>query len=472
MPHDGDALWEFLSGQGHLAERALSTPDAHVPLSDLAHGSSLGAPLEEFSDRSVLVATRGQLVAALALIELSGVARRVVLCPPDVSAEHVAIVIATAAVDTVVSDQRRDVAARPHVRTVLAGLPQRVSTGLSRRTRRRTEWILLTSGTTGAPKLVLHTLASLTGPIARDTAPVTTTVWSTFYDIRRYGGLQIFLRSVLGGGSLVLSDSGESADAFLGRVAALGVTHISGTPSHWRRALMSAAARKIAPRYVRLSGEIADQAILDRLRASYPDATIAHAFASTEAGVAFAVSDGRTGFPAGLIGDARGAVEKRIGDVEMKIEQGSLRIRSARTATRYLGDGAESLRDADGFVDTGDMVELVGDRYHFVGRRGGVINVGGLKVHPEEVEAVLNGHPEVRMSIVRPRKSPITGALVVAEVVATRDDLDDPARARLAEELLELCRRQLPRHKVPASLALVRSLAIAATGKIARSSRA
>ena len=107
-----------------------------------------------------------------------------------------------------------------------------------------------------------------------------------------------------------------------------------------------------------------------------------------------------------------------------------------------------------------------------MGRRGGVINVGGLKVHPEEVEAVLNGHPEVRMSIVRPRKSPITGALVVAEVVATRDDLDDPARARLAEELLELCRRQLPRHKVPASLALVRSLAIVATGKIARSSRA
>ena len=73
MPHDGDALWEFLSDQDHLAERVLSTPDAHVPLSDLAHGSSLGAPLEEFSDRSVLIATRGQLAAALALIELSGV---------------------------------------------------------------------------------------------------------------------------------------------------------------------------------------------------------------------------------------------------------------------------------------------------------------------------------------------------------------------------------------------------------------
>ena len=66
------------------------------------------------------------------------------------------------------------------------------------------------------------------------------------------------------------------------------------------------------------------------------------------------------------------------------------------------------------------MVELRGDRYHFVGRRGGVINVGGLKVHPEEIEAVINRHPAVRMSLVRGRRNPITGAIVVAEVVLQR----------------------------------------------------
>ena len=77
----------------------------------------------------------------------------------------------------------------------------------------------------------------------------------------------------------------------------------------------------------------------------------------------------------------------------MKIEDGSLRIRSTRTARRYLGGERAALADADGFVDTGDMVELRGDRYYFVGRAGGIINVGGLKVHPEEVEAVINRHP-------------------------------------------------------------------------------
>ena len=57
-----------------------------------------------------------------------------------------------------------------------------------------------------------------------------------------------------------------------------------------------------------------------------------------------------------------------------------------------------ALTDADGFVDSGDIVELRGDRYYFVGRRGGIINIGGLKVHPEEIEAVINRHPDVRMS--------------------------------------------------------------------------
>ena len=90
----------------------------------------------------------------------------------------------------------------------------------------------------------------------------------------------------------------------------------------------------------------------------------------------------------------------------MKIEDGSLRIRSSRTAARYLGDGADALADADGFVNTRDMVELRGDRYYFIGRKDGIINVGGLKVHPEEVEAIINRHPSVQMSLVSGRKKP------------------------------------------------------------------
>jgi acyl-coenzyme A synthetase/AMP-(fatty) acid ligase len=195
----------------------------------------------------------------------------------------------------------------------------------------------------------------------------------------------------------------------------------------------------------------------------FPQANIGHAYASTEAGVAFDVNDGLAGFPAAFVGGARDGVD-------MKIVDGSLNIRSPRTASRYVGGRrAAALADDAGFVDTGDMVELRGDRYYFVGRKGGIINIGGLKVHPEEVEAVINRHPQVRMSLVRPRQSPITGAIVVAEIVLKSEEDSAPARQReLKDDILKLCREALPRHKVPAAISFVPALAVAATGKLAR----
>jgi acyl-coenzyme A synthetase/AMP-(fatty) acid ligase len=176
------------------------------------------------------------------------------------------------------------------------------------------------------------------------------------------------------------------------------------------------------------------------------------------------VNDGREGFPADLIGPGRG-------EVEMKVLHGTLRIRSVRTASRYVGEAAAPLMDADGFVDTGDIVELRGDRYHFIGRQGGIINVGGLKVHPEEVEAVINRHPAVRMSLVRSRKNPITGAIVVADVVLRSDPDGGQASAEPAavkREILQACQAALPEHKVPAAIKFVPSLEVAATGKLMR----
>jgi acyl-coenzyme A synthetase/AMP-(fatty) acid ligase len=115
------------------------------------------------------------------------------------------------------------------------------------------------------------------------------------------------------------------------------------------------------------------------------------------------------------------------------------------------------------------MVEQRGDRYYFLGRRSGVINVGGLKVHPEEVEASINRHPSVLMSCVRSRRNPITGALVVADVVLRRHENSNNGNGRkLEQEILKICRETLPRHKVPVSLRFVETLAVAQTGKMER----
>ena len=201
------------------------------------------------------------------MIEIDGVARRMLLCPPDLNPDHIQALIEDADIDAIVTDQPRRWTDAGVYLIVGAHLPAKPAK-VTAKTERATEWLMLTSGTSGVPKIVGHTLEGLSGAIVADgPARGTPPVWATFYDIRRYGGLQIFLRAIVGGGSMVLSEAGEPLADHVARLRARGVTHISGTPSHWRKLLMSGSAAGFAPRYVRLSGEIADQAVLDGLAA-------------------------------------------------------------------------------------------------------------------------------------------------------------------------------------------------------------
>lgn len=450
-----------LSQSQNLFRSTIRTARGDVPLGQLRTHTSTGVPASSLEGRSVVIWTSGQAETAMALVELDGIARRLVLCPPGIGPGLLAYVMETAEADAVVSDQPQP---KESGATTWIQCGRELQPAVAQARTRETEWVLLTSGTTGLPKLVVHTVASLTDPIRVETAPCiacargcSSLVWSTFYDIRRYGGLQIFLRAALTGAPLVLTDGPEPIGDFLARAAACGVTNISGTPSHWRTALMNPAAKLISPRYVRLSGEIADQAILNNLRAAYPQAQIIHAFASTEAGVAFEVTDGFAGFPENYVCSLKG--------VEMKIEGGSMQLRSSRLALRYLNRDAAQLRSPDGFVDTGDLVELRDGRYHFMGRRDGMINIGGLKVHPEEVEAVMNRHPRVLVSLVRTRRNPITGAVVTADVALRSGEKGGP---ELERDLIGFCRSSLCGHKVPVVIKFVTALAISETGKLIR----
>src|SRR5438105_4008946 len=218
--------------------RTLSDPRWVIAMSDIRNGTILSGRAGELAGCSVLVAMADQLTTSLAMFELDGVARRMLLCPPDLRTEHLASVIADAAIDAVVCDQPALWSEFNVPLCVGGGLPLRAAAPVL--ASHETEWLLLTSGTTGAPKVVSHSLEGLTGAItAEGPAKGPPPVWATFYDMRRYGGLQIFLRAVIGGGSMVLSDPKESIGEHLARLIKMGVTHISGTPSHWRKALMT-----------------------------------------------------------------------------------------------------------------------------------------------------------------------------------------------------------------------------------------
>jgi acyl-coenzyme A synthetase/AMP-(fatty) acid ligase len=441
-----------LIARGNVGGRVVATRDHVLALDDFARLTSLGPELETLRGRSAVLSVGDMALAAAALIDLDGLARRIVLCPPGWTPGRLETVFRDAEAEAIVHDDDEAASLTPAAIRVRCKLPLRPRAA-PRGDALDTEWILPTSGTTGPPKLVAHTLRGLLGAIV----PTPLQQWATFYDIRRYGGLQIFLRALSGRGSLRLCGVDESVDAFLVRLGAAGVTHISGTPSHWRKALMSVEARRIDPDYVRLSGEIADDSVLAALRETYPRARVEHAYASTEAGVGFAVDDGKAGFPASLLGSE--------GPVRIRIEDGTLRLRSDRQALRFLGAGAPALADDEGFVDTGDLVERRGDRLYFLGRRGGIINVGGAKVHPEEVEAALNAHEKVRASRVFARANAITGALVMAEVVLREGEAAPPG---LEREILGACRSRLPAYMVPARLRFVADLPMTAAGKLAR----
>src|SRR5271156_5297589 len=210
--------------------------ERRAALGDLLQGSAIASGVENLRGRSVLIAAADPFLVALALIEFDGLARRMTLYPPDLALEHLPYVMRYAEVDVVVTDGRflsgASIGAAQHALCTPALVP-RVHASQE---RLPTEWILLTSGTTGRPKMVMHTLASLTGAI--EVSPTrkqgsTSVIWATFYDIRRYGGLQIYLRAVLTRSSLLLTGGPqEPVASVLQRAGEAGVTHISGTPSH------------------------------------------------------------------------------------------------------------------------------------------------------------------------------------------------------------------------------------------------
>ncbi len=219
---DGRSLWDLTVASGLSPRRFVANSAGRFAVADFAAAGNLttgnlAAGAEALRGRTVLISCERQVPAVQALLQLDGIARRILLCPPDLAPDHVPAVIHEAEVDAVVSDGTgpasqsvagQSVAGQSVAGTPLIAIGRDLTPAAPNPDRsRQTEWLLFTSGTTGRPKMVVHTLASLTGPLNDGLAAASDAVWSTFYDIRRYGGLQILLRALLGGGSMVLSQA-------------------------------------------------------------------------------------------------------------------------------------------------------------------------------------------------------------------------------------------------------------------------
>ena len=319
-------------------------------------------------------------------------------------------------------------------------------------------WLIRTSGTTGPPKLVSHSLASLTRTVKVDVGQGGPYCWGSLYGMSSFAGLQVFLQSWFTSSKLLLNSSKCGLTARIRDLGLRGCNALSATPTMWRMVLMSGEADHLDLRRVTLGGEIADQEVLDALRRQFPKARIVHIYASTEVGVGFAVRDGLSGFPAEYLRNGPDGVKLDVSD------DGRLLARPEKVDQHY--EDGRALIGANGFIDTGDLVERRGDRYHFLGRATGAINVGGMKVHPQDVESTILEHPGVLFVKVQGRKNPFTGSVVKATAVLTKDAglTNDEA----SSQLTSYCRRRLPPHQVPAIFEFVDSLDLSSTGKIKR----
>lgn len=318
------------------------------------------------------------------------------------------------------------------------------------------KWILATSGTTSTPKLASYEFGSLSSTVVKDVDKGAEYIWGLNYDLNRFAGLQVYFQAILSGSTLVVAESDWSVEASVTAFLAGGVNVMSATPSFWRKLLMCPSAAELGLKRIALGGEISSQLILSALKQAYPVAKIIHIYASTEAGVGFTVRDCIEGFPVKLLDSGEG--------VDLKIQNGTLWIKSNRSSDKLLKGQIDA--DSEGFIDSGDLVEIKGNRVFFLGRDSGAINVGGNKVIPEEVEAIINSLDYVLESRVYGKSNSILGMIVAADVaLCQRDHLD---KKEVKKKLIEYCRARLESFKVPAMLKFVDSIEVNETGKVQR----
>lgn len=159
------------------------------------------------------------------------------------------------------------------------------------------------------------------------------------------------------------------------------------------------------------------------------------------------------------------SIGKPLPAFEVRLDDGELMLRGPGLFDAYLTpwQPRESVL-RDGWFATGDLAEVDDDGcFYLRGRVRSVINVGGLKCFPEEVEAVLSEHPGVKAARVSARTHPALGAVPVAEIIAT-----DTAAPPPMIELRKLCQQRLSAYKVPLFYTFVSELPLTASGKLRR----
>lgn len=305
------------------------------------------------------------------------------------------------------------------------------------------EITIFTSGTTGQPKKVVHSIQTLTRSVRRGER-YNNQIWAYAYNPTHMAGLQVFFQAFVNLNTLINVFNRTRSEVF-NLIEKHSITHISATPTFYRLLLPYERAYSSVVRLT-LGGEKSDQYLYDAIHQIFPSAKINNVYASTEAGSLFAAKGDNFQIPAA------------IRDMFQVVDDELLIHRS------LLGQSDSFKFDGD-YYHSGDLIEWVNREegvFKFKSRKNELINVGGYKVNPGEVENVLNAIKGIRQSLVFGKANSVLGNILCAEV-----QLEEGVQ--LSElEIRRMLKDSLQDFKIPRRIRFVESFSLTRTGKLKR----
>lgn len=305
------------------------------------------------------------------------------------------------------------------------------------------EITIFTSGTTGQPKKVIHTVQNLTRSV-RISDKHTEDVWLFAYNPTHMAGLQVFFQAFANKNMLVNAFNKPRNDVF-DLISFYNVTHISATPTFYRLLLPVDRHFNSVCR-VTLGGEKSGPSLYDNILKLFPLAKLNNIYASTEAGSLFAAKGENFQIPDNILD-------------KCKIVDGELLIHKS-----LLGK-SDSFVYQDNYYHTGDIVEWIDQAkglFRFVSRKNELINVGGYKVNPNEVEEAICRIEGVEQAYVYGKANSILGNMLYAEVVK------QPGRILSELDIRKQLVGILQDFKIPRKITFVDYLSLTRTGKLKR----
>jgi acyl-CoA synthetase (AMP-forming)/AMP-acid ligase II len=298
--------------------------------------------------------------------------------------------------------------------------------------------VLFSSGSTGESKASVLDLHRL---LAKFEAPRPAYRTLVFLLLDHIGGINTLLYGLCHGGTIVTTAE-RSPDAVCAAIEAHRIQLLPTTPTFLRLLLIADAVRRhdlSSLEIISYGTEPMPPSTLAAIREALPWVRFKQTYGLSELGILSTQSRDS------------GSVWLKLGDTgfEHKIVNDVLWIKTPSAMLGYLN--APSPFDADGWFNTQDLVERDGDYIRILGRRSELINVGGEKVHPTEIENVLLQLDNVQDVTVRGQPNPVTGEVVAATITTVMPE----DHGALKQRVRQFCRTRLDGYKIPAVIEVV-----------------